>query len=210
MKTSHSSILFSVALLGGLTGLALAQNQNRAQTTPARQPAQAQHADHHEEEFSLPAGAVAVLVPTEGSTVRGVIRFEQGPEGVRVTGVVAGLEPGPHGFHIHEFGDRRDPAGASAGSHYNPGGHRHGGPEDQEKHAGDLGNIEANAEGQARVDVPAPWLNLHHILGRSVVVHAGPDDLKSQPSGDAGGRVAVGVIGIAQPPQGEPGARPNP
>jgi Cu-Zn family superoxide dismutase len=209
MKNLRWSVLICLTTLASLTTWALARNQvvvNQAQNAPARQAAQPGHAAGHEDEFSIPAGAVAVLVPTEGNTVRGVIRFEQNRNGVRVTGVVAGLEPGLHGFHIHEFGDRRDPNGVSAGGHYNPSGHKHGGPQDTEKHAGDLGNIEANAEGEANVSVAAPWLNLHHILGRSVVVHAGPDDLKSQPAGDAGGRVAVGIIGIAQPPQPEPAA----
>jgi Cu-Zn family superoxide dismutase len=203
MKNLRWSVFFCLVALVSLTSVA------RAQDAPPGQRAQSTHAAEHREEFSLPAGAVAVLVSTQGNTARGVIRLQQVGDGVHVTGIIAGLEPGLHGFHIHEFGDRRDPMGAFAGAHYDPNGHRHGGPGDEEHHAGDLGNVEANEDGEAEVDVQAPWLILHHILGRSIVVHAGPDDLKSQPSGDSGGRVAVGVIGIAQPPQNDEAAPGN-
>lgn len=146
----------------------------------------------------VPQEAVAVLSSTEGQKVRGVLLFQQQEEGVRVTGQVTGLAPGKHGFHIHEFGDLRDPEGNSAGGHYNPDGHKHGGPEDHERHAGDLGNITADARGVARVDTLAKDLKLHYVIGRSIVVHGDEDDLKSQPTGDAGPRVALGVIGFAE------------
>jgi Cu-Zn family superoxide dismutase len=135
---------------------------------------------HGAADHDLPTKAIAVLLPTEGSKE------------------VGGLTPGKHGFHIHEFGDVSSPDGASAGGHYNPDGHMHGGPDSQERHAGDFGNIEANQEGVATVNIDAKDLKLHFVIGRSFVVHAKADDLKSQPSGDAGGRVAVGVIGIAK------------
>jgi Cu-Zn family superoxide dismutase len=147
----------------------------------------------------LPTRGVAVLAPTEGSQVRGEILFQQRDDALYLTGKVVGLSPGLHGFHIHEYGDLRDPKGASAGDHFNPTGEEHGGPGDQSHHAGDFGNIEADQDGVAMVEIKAPWLKLHFVVGRSVVVHAGEDDLKSQPSGDAGGRAALGVIGIAEP-----------
>jgi superoxide dismutase, Cu-Zn family len=158
-------------------------------------------AAHSQEESAkpdVPQEAVAVLSPTEGQQVRGVLLFQQKEDGVRVTGQVTGLEPGKRGFHIHEFGDLRDPKGESAGGHFNPDGHKHGGPEDDERHAGDLGNITADARGIARVDKLAKGLELHYVIGRSIVVHGGEDDLTSQPSGDAGPRVALGVIGFAE------------
>jgi superoxide dismutase, Cu-Zn family len=158
-------------------------------------------AAHSEEEAAkphVPQEAVAVLSSTEGQQVRGVLLFQQKEDGVHVTGEVTGLEPGKHGFHIHEFGDLRDPKGESAGGHFNPDGHQHGGLEDNERHAGDLGNITADARGIARVDKLAKGLKLHYVIGRSIVVHGGEDDLTSQPSGDAGPRVALGVIGFAQ------------
>jgi superoxide dismutase, Cu-Zn family len=165
--------------------------------------AAAQNADEKSKP-EIPREAVAVLSSTEGHEVRGVLLFQQKEEGVHVTGQVTGLTPGEHGFHIHEFGDLRDPEGNSAGGHFNPDGHKHGGPEDHERHAGDLGNITADARGVARVDKLADGLKLHFVIGRSIVVHAGADDLKSQPSGDAGPRVALGVIGFAEVKQQAP------
>lgn len=146
----------------------------------------------------LPTKAVAVLLPTEGNKVSGILTLTTKNGGVHITGKVSGLTPGLHGFHIHEFGDVSSPDGTSAGGHYNPEGTMHGGPDSEERHAGDFGNIEANADGVATVDINAKDLKLHFVIGRSFVVHAKADDLKSQPAGDAGGRVAVGVIGIAK------------
>ncbi len=151
-----------------------------------------------EDQVTLPTGGVCILEPSEGSPVKGIILLRQENSGVHLTGEVTGLKPGLHGFHIHEFGDLRDPQGKSAGGHFNPDGSRHGGPNDKEHHAGDLGNIEASSDGVAQLDIEAPWLKLHFIVGRSLVVHEGKDDLTSQPSGDAGARAAIGIIGIAQ------------
>lgn len=150
-----------------------------------------------------PKLGVATLTPTADQKVRGVIVFVAEGEGVRIRGRVRGLTPGKHGFHIHEFGDLRSPDGTSAGGHYNPDNKKHGAPGSDEHHVGDLGNIEADENGVAQVNIQAPWIKLHYVIGRALVVHGGEDDLKSQPSGDAGARVAVGIIGI-----GNPEARP--
>lgn len=144
--------------------------------------------------------AIAVLHPTEGSKVHGVVKFTKTGNNVTVTGEVSGLTPGLHGFHIHEFGDCSAPDGKSAGGHFNPTGADHGGPDSPKHHVGDLGNIEANEEGIATINVTSEMIEFEgdtSILGRGLIVHAGQDDLKSQPSGDAGGRVACGVIGVA-------------
>lgn len=146
-----------------------------------------------------PERGVALLRPTKGRKVRGAIILMQTKDGVRVRGTVRGLKPGMHGFHIHQYGDLRSSDGKSAGGHFAPQGHRHGAPDDPEHHAGDLGNIVADSNGVARVDKLAKGLKLQSVLGRSIVVHAGADDLKSQPSGNAGPRAALGVIGIAGP-----------
>lgn len=150
------------------------------------------------DEVNLPTYGVVELAPTEGQQVKGQLELREDADGLRITGEVTGLAPGKHGFHIHEFGDLSDPAGKSAGGHFNPYDTAHGGPEDTQHHVGDLGNIEANEEGVAQVDVVAPELKLHFVLGRAFVVHGGEDDLKSQPSGDAGDRVAIGVIGVGK------------
>jgi Cu-Zn family superoxide dismutase len=161
----------------------------------AANQAAAQHKHEHAEADIREA--VAVLAPSKGSSVGGVILLKQEKGYVHVTGEVKGLTPGKHGFHIHMFGDLRSPDGMSAGGHYNPHGKPHGKPDAKERHEGDLGNIDADANGVAKVDVKAINLELHHVIGRGVVVHKDPDDF-SQPVGNAGPRVAVGVIGLAE------------
>jgi Cu-Zn family superoxide dismutase len=141
--------------------------------------------------------AVAVLSAASGSPVSGTLRFEVRGKDVRLQGVIRGLTPGDHGFHIHEFGDCSAPDAASAGGHYNPGGHVHGGPGSKERHVGDLGNVKAGKDGTAKVDRTLKGVDLSTLVGRSVIVHAQADDLKSQPAGNAGPRVGCGVIGIA-------------
>ncbi|XP_035677706.1 superoxide dismutase [Cu-Zn]-like isoform X2 [Branchiostoma floridae] len=148
--------------------------------------------------------AVAMLV---GSVI-GTIFFEQQSPGgpVRVTGEVQGLTEGPHGFHVHEFGDYTNGC-TSMGAHYNPIGTNHGGPNDAVRHVGDLGNIVANVAGVAQVDITDNQLSLYgadSIIGRGVVVHADEDDLGkgghelSDTTGNSGGRLACGIIGITK------------
>lgn len=158
-------------------------------------------ADHHEGEHAerdLPTFGVAVIRPTKGNKTRGVLRLTQEGDVLRIQGRINNLTPGEHGFHVHQYGDARGPDGTSAGGHYDPQGHEHGAPGPQ-SHAGDLGNITANENGVARVDIRTEDTKLHFLLGRSFIVHAGKDDLTSQPSGDAGPRVGIGVIGIGNP-----------
>lgn len=156
-------------------------------------------ADHNETPKT--EKAIAILEPTAGSQVKGTITFTKVGDGIRVEGVVTGLTPGKHGFHVHQFGDLTAPDGTSAGGHFNPGGEPHGGPAAKERHAGDFGNIDAGADGMSKfafTDTHISFEGDDSILGRGVVVHAKADDMKSQPSGEAGGRVAVGVIGVAK------------
>ena len=165
------------------------------------QPALAQNERAKAHPTGTSTHAVAVLQPTKGSQVKGTITFTKTQEGVRVQGEVTGLTPGKHGFHVHEYGDLTSPDGKSAGDHFNPAGHPHAAPGAGPHHAGDLGNIVAGENGTAKVDMLAKELAFEgaaSILGRGLVVHAKADDLKSQPSGDAGDRVAVGVIGVAK------------
>lgn len=146
--------------------------------------------------------AVVVLHPTEGNHVSGIVTFIKVAEGIQIVADVEGLAPGKHGFHIHEYGDCSASDGTSAGGHFNPEDVRHGAPTDMERHVGDLGNLEANAEGKARyerIDNQITFSGSHSIIGLAVVIHAGEDDFVSQPTGNAGARVACGVIGIANP-----------
>ncbi len=143
--------------------------------------------------------ARAVLEPLGDSGVSGWVSFTAVDDGVRVEAQVTGLTPGDHGFHVHQWGDCSSPDGKSAGGHFNPAGVAHAAPDAPEAHAGDLGNIVANDEGVAVLDVVSHRFSLEEgaansILGRGVIVHAGTDDLTSQPSGAAGPRVACGVI----------------
>jgi Cu-Zn family superoxide dismutase len=155
---------------------------------------------------SVPAAmrAVAVIHPTEGNTVSGVVTFAQTATGVHIEAHLSGLTPGSHGFHIHEFGDCSAPDGTSAGGHFNPDGAPHAGPTDAARHVGDMGNIEAGADGTATLAMDDNMMSFdgpHGIIGRGIIVHANADDLTSQPSGNAGPRVACGVIGVAQSAQ---------
>lgn len=150
--------------------------------------------------------AVCVLQPVGKSGVSGTISFDLNGDQLHVIGTVKGLSPGKHGFHVHQFGDLRDTeTGKSAGGHFNPTGaphgHQHG--DAKERHAGDFGNIEAGADGVAKIDFSDSIASLHgedSIIGRGIVIHAGEDKF-TQPVGDAGARVALGVIGIANPDQ---------
>jgi len=146
--------------------------------------------------------ACVVLHPTAGNKIEGTVHFEQIAKDVRITGRITGLSPGKHGFHIHMFGDCSAPDAASAGDHFNPGHADHGGPQDRNRHVGDLGNIEADKDGVANfslVDDRITFDGPASILGRALVVHEKPDDLRSQPSGKSGARLACGVVGIGEP-----------
>ena len=143
--------------------------------------------------------AIAVLSSASGSKVTGTVTFTKSGDGVKVVAEVSGLTPGKHGFHVHEFGDCSAPDATSAGGHFNPTNDPHAGHDADKRHMGDLGNLEADASGKARVDLTDKKMKLDAIVGKAVIVHEKADDLKTQPTGDAGGRVACGVIGDAKP-----------
>jgi Cu-Zn family superoxide dismutase len=155
-----------------------------------------------QDKLATPLKAIAVLHPTVGNKVSGTVRFTEVADGVQIQAEIMGLNPGKHGFHVHEFGDCSATDLASAGAHFNPTNKPHAGPDAPERHAGDMGNVEADASGAAKltyVDHDISLTNDHRsVIGRSVVVHAKADDLKSQPAGDSGARIACGVIGIAK------------
>ena len=145
--------------------------------------------------------ATAVIHPTKGQSVSGVVKFEQTDAGCKITWELLGLTPGKHGFHIHEFGDCNCEDGKCAGSHFNPEGKKHGGPTSAERHVGDLGNVVADDKGVAKGEMVDKLVSLggaHSIVGRAVIVHEKEDDMKTDPTGDAGGRIGIGVIGISK------------
>ena len=151
------------------------------------------------------AEAVAQIAPTQGNTVTGSVALASSPQGVHVTGSIQGLKPDAEfGFHIHEKGDCSAPDGSSAGGHFNPTQAQHGNPTGPTHHAGDMLNIHSDAQGVAQVDVTAGGTTLHgdpgtDVLGKAIVVHEGPDDYTTQPSGNSGKRIACGVIATPSP-----------
>lgn len=145
--------------------------------------------------------ARATLAPTAGNKVAGTVTFVQKGDGVLVEARITGLAPGLHGFHVHEKGNCTAPDGSSAGGHFNPAGMAHGGPTRPPRHGGDLGNLEAGADGVAIYRAEVSGISLgtaeDSIIGRAVIVHEKPDDLVSQPTGNAGARLACGLISKA-------------
>lgn len=155
--------------------------------------------------FVAAATKKAVAVLKGNSNVEGVVTLTQEDDGPTTVNVrVTGLTPGPHGFHLHEYGDTTNGC-ISTGAHFNPNKMTHGAPEDEIRHAGDLGNIIAAADGVAEatiVDNQIPLTGPNAVVGRALVVHELPDDLGkgghelSLTTGNAGGRLACGVVGL--------------
>ncbi|HEY4371864.1 MAG TPA: superoxide dismutase family protein [Burkholderiales bacterium] len=145
------------------------------------------------------AVATALLAPKSGSATTGTVSFAPaGTNAVRVTVDITGLKPNAeHGFHVHERGDCSAPDAMSAGGHFNPTNHKHGGPM-VEHHAGDIPNLKSDAEGRMRGSFEVSGLSVEggptDIIGKALVVHRDRDDYKSQPAGDSGPRIACGVI----------------
>jgi len=141
--------------------------------------------------------ATAKIEPRSGSSVHGVARFVEVAGGVEVTITIEEASPGWHAVHVHENGDCSAPDAASAGGHFNPGGVDHGAPHAPVHHAGDLGNMWVNDDGTGYHKVFMPELAIsgdHGVVGRSIIVHEKVDDLVSQPTGAAGGRIGCGEI----------------
>jgi superoxide dismutase, Cu-Zn family len=182
MKPASATVMGTVVL--GVGAMALAQSPSPAAPAAPKKVIR----------------AVAVVHPTQGNKAEGTVWFTAGAGGVTVKATLKGLA-GTHGFHVHEFGDCTAPDGESAGGHFNPKSAPHGAPTDAARHAGDLGNIQAAADGSATLEWKDPSMKLDGpdgVIGHAVIVHASPDDLKTQPTGNAGRRVGCGVIGVAK------------
>ena len=151
---------------------------------------------------AAPVVAVAVLQPREDKQVSGTVTFTQRGGLVEVAAEVVGVEgPGLRGFHLHEHGDCSAADFTSAGDHFDPHGGHHGPPSDPEGHAGDFGNIEIREDGSGSLVLLTDQLTVEpgpaSVVGRAVILHEQADDLETQPTGDAGGRVACGVVELA-------------
>ena len=165
-----------------MTAIAAAVLLTACQTTPEESPR-----------------ANAQLKPTKGSKTIGEATFEQVGDKVRVVVFVQGLKPGQeHGLHIHEVGDCSSGDGMSTKGHFNPYDKPHAHHATPNRHAGDLPSLKANKDGRANVQVDLDVITVApgaaSIVGRGLIVHADPDDYTTQPTGNAGARIACGVI----------------
>ena len=137
-----------------------------------------------------------------GSAISGSATFTQVGSEVRVVVEVKGATPGEHGLHVHEVGDCSAPDAKSAGNHFNPGNQAHGSPSADPHHGGDFGNITVGPDGSARLELALAGLTVasgpSSVVGRSLVLHEKPDDLRTQPSGNSGNRIGCGVIQLKQ------------
>jgi len=145
------------------------------------------------------AKASAALESRSGSSVTGKVTFTQHGAKVAMKVVVNGLTPGEHAIHLHDKGDCSAPDAASAGGHWNPTSEDHGKWGHAPFHHGDIGNLVADAKGTAVLTVESDLWTIgdgkpSDVVGHAVVVHAKEDDFTTQPTGNAGGRVACGVI----------------
>ena len=143
--------------------------------------------------------AKAELDPTTGNQASGTVSFAQYRDKVRVSGEITGLVPNSqHGFHVHEKGDCSAPDASSAGGHFNPLKKAHGHAVPGGRHAGDMPNLRTDGSGRATFSFDLRGMSVAEgetsVVGKSVIVHAKPDDYRSQPSGDSGARLACGVI----------------
>jgi len=146
--------------------------------------------------------AVTTLEPTKGNQAAGTVTFVQRGDKVVVTADVTGLPPNSeHGFHVHEKGDCSSGDGMSTGGHFNPDGSAHGNAQPADGHAGDMPNLKADANGVAKATFESSRMTVapgnHSIVGKGLIVHKDPDDYKTQPTGNAGARLACGVIKAA-------------
>ena len=142
--------------------------------------------------------ATATLEATQGNTAAGTVTFEQQGDHVAVTAKLKGLKPNQeHGMHVHEKGDCSSGDGMSAGGHFNPTAKPHG-PQDGEHHAGDMPALKADANGNANATFHLAGVSVGSgtadLVGHGLIVHAAPDDYKTQPTGNSGARIACGVI----------------
>jgi Cu-Zn family superoxide dismutase len=173
-------------------------------TTEAAPPAEAPPATPAEAPPAPPAPppapktATATLAATAKSKVTGTVTFKEADGGLEVTATLENLTPGDHAWHVHEKGDCSAPDAMSAGGHFNPENHQHGAPDAEQHHAGDFGNLTAGKDGKATKTFTMKGITLGtdaaSVVGKGFIVHEKKDDFKTQPTGNAGGRVACGVI----------------
>ncbi|MBX9401285.1 superoxide dismutase family protein [Lysobacter sp. BMK333-48F3] len=188
------SILRTATIAAAVLALAACGGQTAKPTPPPPGP----------KPVSTAQSAVAVMASASGSLVSGKLSLRPMGDGVHLTGEIGGLGANStHAIHIHEKGDCSAADASSAGGHFNPSGQPHGRVGHGAHHAGDMNNLVADGEGVAKVDVHASGVTLgggaaNDVVGRAVIVHAAADDYASQPAGNAGARLACGIIKVAR------------
>ncbi|MGE0640564.1 MAG: superoxide dismutase family protein [Thermoanaerobaculia bacterium] len=144
------------------------------------------------------ATATATLSGVAGSPLSGTVSFTETSEGVDIVVAVEHAPPGVHGFHLHEKGDCSAADFTSTGGHFNPTGAAHGAPDAAAHHAGDYGNLTVGEDGKGELKLHSTMLTVvdgpNSVRGRGVILHEKADDLTTQPTGAAGGRIACGVV----------------
>jgi len=170
------------------------------ESTPPAEEAAEPEAPEAKAESGGAGEALAELAPKSGSEVNGQAAFFTEGDTVTLSLSLQHLPPGVHAVHIHEFGDCSAADGASAGGHWNPMGHNHGKWNQAPFHMGDLGNVTADEYGNGAISITTSLWTIgtgqpDDVLGKSIIVHASADDYVTQPTGNAGGRIACGVIG---------------
>ncbi|RDY65469.1 superoxide dismutase family protein [Lysobacter soli] len=194
MKTALTPVLLAASVLALSACSSSAPTKSTAPAASAPTPA-AQ---------STAKSATVNLASASGSLVSGKLTVVPMGNGVHLTGEVGGLSPGStHAIHIHEKGDCSAADASSAGGHFNPAAQPHGKVGSGAHHGGDMDNLVANAEGVAQVNAHAEGVTLgggaaNDVAGKAVIVHAAADDYRTQPTGNAGGRVACGVITVTR------------
>jgi Cu-Zn family superoxide dismutase len=191
MKNIFSTVIVTVVFCAACT------HKNTSQPALDKATSEVYQAAAKPVEAQGPLSAQATMKPAKKQKAKGVIHFMQSGDKIKVEAMLEGLKPGPHGFHIHEKGDCSAADFTSAGGHFNPAHKSHGGLEATEKHGGDMGNINADAKGKAKLTLELSGISIggaEGILGKAVIIHENSDDFKTQPTGNAGGRIACGVI----------------
>ena len=195
--------MISVACL--LTLIACGPRVEKARTADQPPPAKDQ-VDQAPVKSETPMSAAAALQAAPGSNASATVTFTPVAGGVRIVADVQGVPAGKHGLHLHETGEcthATDAAGkhfSSAGGHFNPAGAPHACPPTDPRHAGDFGNIEVAADGSGHLDLTSNAISLagaNSVVGKAVILHAGADDCTTQPTGNAGDRLACGVVNLA-------------
>lgn len=205
MKTKHWSLFLLLAALLVLPLAGCQQPAEDAEETAADTETEMTTEAPGEVAEAEELAALAALQGAADTQVDGTVRFTQSDGAVTVTAELTGVEPaGLHGLHIHETGDCSAADFTSAGGHYDPEGVDHACPPTAPRHAGDLGNIEVADDGSASLTLTSDLISLrqadaHSILGKAVILHSGEDDCQTQPTGDAGSRLACGVIALSNP-----------